>query len=230
MTLCFIPWSPVCLQSVPKAVYYVKVTSLRLQWIALGGKHPILYRTWRKNPVGGDESFWWVSSDGARSDRNQEVSAAQHRDGKGSTSTWRSYLFFVFFSVYFLHRKLGRRGVSLSGSGVQRAKSSQLLQPAFTLRMNHSLGSSRHTGTAWWSVGVNFTSGKHDETLFVFFCRGRIRLVLQHVSMQKRSTLFELVHSLSETTNVTKSEIFFFFSCSEVFERKTWIYYPLNIH
>lgn len=44
-----------------------------------------------------------------------------------------------------------------------------------------------------------------------FFCRGRIRLVLQHVSMQKRSTLFELVHSLSETTNVTKSEIFFVF-------------------
>lgn len=115
-----------------------------------------------------------------------------------------------FFSAYFLHRKLGRRGVSLSGSGVQRAKSSQLLQPAFTLRMNHSLGSSRHTGTAWWSIGANFTSGKHDETLFVFFCRERIRLVLQHVSMQKRSTLFELVHSLSETTNVTKSEIIFF--------------------
>lgn len=63
-----------------------------LHWVEKKN-HPILYRTWRKNPV-GEESFWWVSSDGARSDRNQEVSAAQHRDGKGSTSTWRSYLFF----------------------------------------------------------------------------------------------------------------------------------------
>lgn len=72
-------------------------------------------------------------------------STASRREGKYEHLKELSVFFFSFI---FCTGNWGGGGVSLSSSGVQRAKSSQLLQPAFTLRMNHSLGSSRHTGTA----------------------------------------------------------------------------------
>lgn len=75
-------------------------------------------------------------------------STASRREGKYEHLKELSGFFVFFFRLFSAQETREEGGVSLSGSGVQRAKSSQLLQPAFTLRMNRSLGSSRHTGTA----------------------------------------------------------------------------------
>lgn len=177
MTLCIFPWSPVCLQSIPKEVYYVKVTSLRLQRVHWVAKHPILYL--EEKPRGERErerSFWLGGEDWgtwpARSEENQEVFAAQRSDRKASGTThllqgcWRCYLLCW----------TGNRGsvackqLQLKSIANQPPHTLMITLPLHSLHVCHS---SRQTVLHNWFIGLIMVRPSNmTETYWCLFCIG----------------------------------------------------------
>lgn len=162
------PWSPVCLQSIPKEVYYVKVTSLRLQWMHwVETPNTVLYMEEKPR---GEKSFWWVSTDWPWSEGNQEMSAAQHQDRKASGTISTYFRGLPGGAIYYPEQETGGLSVTLMCKqlrGIHRG-------PASTLMINHSaffaclafltsdwtaqLIHQTHHGTMW-PTGVSFASG-----------------------------------------------------------------------